>query len=223
MGHIDRSPIAGMEKPEAKKRDVLISEAEFNTILKHASAEFSDLLVVSWETGCRPQEVKPLEAHHVQLDQHRWVLPPEEAKGKKRPRIVYMTPKAEEIVRRLVEQYPEGKIFRNVRGRPWTADAVKCTFERLEEKLGKRYCQYNLRHAFGHRMLTERKLDSLVVAELMGHTSPQMLATTYSHLNANPDHLLKAVGASEQQKEPKASVPPARSGRKRGKPKRRPR
>ncbi|MCY2993358.1 MAG: tyrosine-type recombinase/integrase [Planctomycetota bacterium] len=217
MGHIDRNPLAGIEKPEASKRETLISEGEFNGMLEHVNQQFRDLLVVSWETGCRPQETKAVEARHVQFDLHRWVLPPLESKGKKKPRIVYMTPRAEEVVKRLVEQYPEGKLFRNVRGRPWTASCVKMTFERLEGKLGTRYCQYNFRHSFGHRMLTERKLDSLVVAELMGHSSPMMLATTYSHLNANPEHLLKAVGASEQEKEPDVSVPPARRGKSQGK------
>jgi integrase len=210
MGYIERNPLAGIEKPEANKRDVVLSEQEFNELLQHANAPFQDLLVVSWETGCRPQETKAVEARHLQFDLHRWILPPAEAKGKKKPRIVYMTPKAEEIVKRLAERYPEGKLFRNVRGRPWTASCVKIAFERLEKKIGKRYCQYNLRHSFGHRMLTERKLDSLVVAELMGHSSPTMLATTYSHLNANPEHLLRAVGASEPEKEPDASAPPAR-------------
>ena len=222
IGHLDRSPITGMEKPEAKKRDVLVSEAEFNTLLAHASPAFRDLLIVSWETGCRPQESKPLEAKHVQLDLHRWVFAPKESKGKKKPRIVYMTPKAEEVVRRLMEKYPEGKIFRNVRGNPWTASCVQRTFVRLEKKIGKRYCQYNLRHSFGNRMLTERRLDSLVVAELMGHSSTQMLATTYSHLNANPDHLLKAVGASEPENKPEPSVAPDQNGKTQGRRKRRP-
>lgn len=213
---LDKSPIAGMEKPEAKKREQVISLKEFKTLLRQIrDRQFRDLLIVSYEVGARPQEVKGVEARHLDLSRHRWVLPPSEAKGKRKPRIVYLTPHAERIIKRLLTKHPEGHLFRNRRGRPWTASAVKCRFAKIEEKLGVRYQQYAFRHSFGHRMLTNG-VDSLTVSVLMGHSSPVMLATTYSHLNSSPDHLLKAVNGGAGGSSPPATSPPGRAQSKKG-------
>jgi site-specific recombinase XerD len=89
-------------------------------------------------------------------------------------------------------KWPEGRMFRNTKGRPWTKDAVNCRFERLKEKLGTRYCLYLFRHSFATRML-ESGLDGLTVALLLGHANPAMLSTTYQHLSHNPGHLLEQL------------------------------
>jgi integrase len=96
---------------------------------------FRDLLITTWETGCRPQESLRVEARHVDLANSRWVFPASEAKGDI-PRIVYLTERAAEITRRLLLQFPEGKLFRNSLGKPWTTEAVNCAFIRLQIRLG---------------------------------------------------------------------------------------
>jgi hypothetical protein len=66
------NPIKGMEKPEAKRRDSVVTPAEFNGLLEHVhDRNLMDLLVVSYDSGCRPQEVKQIEARHVQADKCR--------------------------------------------------------------------------------------------------------------------------------------------------------
>ena len=40
------------------------------------------------------------------------------------------------IIKRLVQERPTGKLFLNLRGRPWTAAAVKDRFRRLEKTIG---------------------------------------------------------------------------------------
>jgi len=65
------------------------------------------------------------------------VLPPSEAKGKKRPRIVYLPPKSFAICERLATEHPSGKMFRNTRGKAWTTDAVNCMFDRIRVRMGK--------------------------------------------------------------------------------------
>ena len=45
--------------------------------------EFRDLLIVCWETGCRPQEALRVEGRHVDLEGGCWAFPVDEAKGKK--------------------------------------------------------------------------------------------------------------------------------------------
>ena len=37
---------------------------------------------MAYDSGCRPQEVKRMEARHVQREKHRAVIPTGEAKGK---------------------------------------------------------------------------------------------------------------------------------------------
>src|SRR5262249_53200871 len=109
---------------------------------------FHDLLEFCWETGVRPQEAKVIEARHFIPDRCRLEIPQEEAKGRKRWRVVYLTPRAAEIVARLAAEHAEGPIFRNRSGRPWTTFAVNCRFCRLQEKLGTKYALGALRHTF---------------------------------------------------------------------------
>ena len=202
---LDRNPIRGMEKPEAKKRTVVLSPEEFEEVLSHFQdrevttrsgkkkimhSAFYDLLVVSYDSGCRPREVKKLEARHVQLDKQRAVIPANEAKGGI-PRAVYFpTERSLEIVRRLVTENPSGPIFLNNRGRPWTGYAIKCSFARIEERVGRRINHYSLRHSFITRKLLAG-VDSHVVAALSGHRDTKMIDSTYSHIAHDVEFMLR--------------------------------
>jgi integrase len=189
-GYVEKNPVADYEKARPGKRTLVVSAARFAEILAAVKRQpFRDLLTVTWETGCRPQESLAVEARHVDLENCRWVFPPDEAKGELWPRVVYLTDTALEITRRLVALYPEGPLFRNTDGVPWTTDAVNCAFIRLQKKLGMKYCLYVLRHSWANHALA-RGVDALTVAILMGHRDPSTLARTYQHLTQNPAFLL---------------------------------
>ncbi|MBY0455988.1 MAG: hypothetical protein K2V38_01475 [Gemmataceae bacterium] len=83
------------------------------------------LLAFAWESGCRPQEVKRIEARHVEVSRMRVVFPKEEAKGKRRARVIHLTATAAEILSPLVRLRPEGPLFVNADGRPWTSQAAQ--------------------------------------------------------------------------------------------------
>jgi integrase len=137
-GYIDRSPIADYEKPRPGKRHVVISAEAFETILRLVRTNaFRDLLMVTWETGCRPQESLAVEARHVDLANTRWVFPADEAKGQQWPRIVYLTDKALEITKQMTKRHRKGPMFRNANGKPWTTDAVNCRFNALQHRMGR--------------------------------------------------------------------------------------
>jgi integrase len=190
QGYVDRSPLAHFKKPRGGKREQVVSADEYAKLLaKTKDQEFKDLLTVTWETGCRPQESLRVEARHVDLANARWVFPASEAKGGRVPRIIYLTPKALEITQRLVKKYPDGPLFRNTDGVPWTPDACNCRFNTLKKKLGVRYCLYALRHTWMNRMLMSG-VDALTVAVLAGHCDPSTLAKTYQHLSQSPTFLL---------------------------------
>lgn len=137
IGYLDASPVRGVEKPQAKKRDSQLTPADFESLLALVKDQpFLDLLTFAYEAGCRPQEARHIEARHVKLEKHRIEIPPPEAKGKRRWRVVYLSAKAAEIVIRLMKDRPEGKLFLNVDGNPWKAQAIVCRFQRLLIKLG---------------------------------------------------------------------------------------
>jgi integrase len=184
--------LAGMEKPQAKRRTQVITDAEFKALLTAVpDTEFRDLLIVSYDCGCRPQEAKQLEARHIDLEKKRAVLPTEEAKGKRKPRSIYLpTSRVVKIIKRRIRDFPEGKLMRNRRRDPWTTSAVKCRFARLEAKLGKRFHQYMFRHTFISRKLIAG-VDSHIVATLAGHSDTSMVDRVYSHVAQDHKFMLE--------------------------------
>ena len=194
LGYIVASPIPYIEKPRPTRREQVVTVEEWETIRDHYDEgdPFRDLLEFAWETGCRPQEVKAIEARHVQLAKHRVVFPATEAKGKKRVRVIYMTARAEEIIRKLMKSRPKGLLFLNAKGRGWNYASMNCRFGRLKKHLGVKYAAYSLRHGFCQRLL-ESGADHLTVAQLMGHSNGTMVAATYSHMNQAHGHLQEAL------------------------------
>ena len=142
MGLIGTSPVRHVEKPRAGRRDVIITPEEYAWMLDQVKdEEFRDLLVVCWETGCRPQEILAVAARHVDSEGGRWIFAPDEAKGKKTHRIVYLTDRGLTITRRLMLRHPEGPLFRNTDGKPWHPYALNCRFCRLRLAHGRQRIQ----------------------------------------------------------------------------------
>ncbi|HEX6964098.1 MAG TPA: site-specific integrase [Lacipirellula sp.] len=138
QGYLSESPIAHLEIPGGQSREVYIPPAEFQQLLGFVTdPRFAELLSVTYECGCRPQESLRVESRHVDLERRRWIFPASESKTKSMPRVVYLPESATEITRRLVAEYPKGPLFRNAAGRAWTKDAIGCAFDRLQVRMGK--------------------------------------------------------------------------------------
>jgi integrase len=138
QGYIELNPLSEMEAPSAERREVLITDNEYALLLDAIrDPGFYDLVVTTWETGCRPQESLRVEARHVDLKNQRWVFPKSESKNKRTVRVVYLTDEALTISRRLMVDYPVGRLFRNTRGDAWTNYAVQCAFRRVRVRIGK--------------------------------------------------------------------------------------
>lgn len=195
LQHIDRNPIRRIPgKPAQGRREEYLTAEQFEQVVSHYDEgdPFRDLLMFTWETGCRPQEVKAIEARHYAHARKRIEFPPSEAKGKKRWRSIYLTDKAEAIIKRLAAKHKTGPLFRNVAGKPWTAWATNCRLERLKEKLGFKVSVYALRHSYCQRML-EAGLDTTTVAALMGHANSVMVSQVYSHMGKATDFLAEQL------------------------------
>lgn len=184
------NPIKGMEKPQAEARTETVTAEEIDKMLPLVSDRFRDLLIVSYDCGARPQEIKKLEARHIDLPLKRAVLPRKESKGKKRARAIYFpTERCLEVITRLTKLYPEGPIFRNNRGNAWTGYAVKCAFARIDEDIGRRIHQYMFRRTWITRKLVAG-VDSHVVAQLSGHNDTSMIDKHYSAIADDPAFML---------------------------------
>ena len=137
LGYVPANPIRGVEKPGRTKRESAMTGADFAALLGHVKEgdPFRDLITFAYEAGCRPQEARRVEARHLKPAHRRIEIPPPEAKGKKRWRVIYLSDAAFAIAARLAEQHPAGSLFLNADGNPWTAQAVVCRFQRLLVKM----------------------------------------------------------------------------------------
>lgn len=112
QGYVARSPVAQLKKPRQGKRENVISEAEFEAIVRYTrDAEFRDLCGFAWHTGARAAECFAVEARHVDLAGERIIFPVDEEKMERAPRIIYLNEEALAVVRRLVEEHPEGRLL----------------------------------------------------------------------------------------------------------------
>ena len=183
QGYIGHSPIARMKKPRCASREFYIPVVDWLRLLNAARGqEFKELVIVMFASGARPQEMRQIAARHYDPELVRVVLRREESKGEKRRRVIYLDDLSRAIVERLVARHPRGPLFRNSRGKPWTADAFSARFRRLRIKLAMpELCAYTLRHSYAHWQLTSGT-DAHFVSKLLGHSDGRMLATRYGHI-----------------------------------------
>lgn len=139
QGYIEKDPLVLLEVPSGEPREVYVPPDEFDRVLSVVTCpEFRDLLIATYTTGCRPQESLRVQTRHVETQHRRWVFQPKEAKGKRHPRIVYLSDEAAEIThRRLGAKSADEHLFQNSKAKPWTKDAVNCAFDRIQTRMGK--------------------------------------------------------------------------------------
>jgi integrase len=190
-GYINSSPIAHLKKPPVRVRETLIPPKLWRKIGETVKDRaFRDLLMILRETGCRPYEARTVEAKNVRGN--TWSFSKVDSKGQKYNRLVMLNERALRITKRLMEEHPTGPLFRDIRGNPWTKNAIVCRFGRLSKKLKTPICAYAIRHTFCTEGL-ERGVDSTSMAILMGHRDTTMVARVYSHLTGNKKHLQAAL------------------------------
>jgi integrase len=202
---ITANPIARFKAPQRSGRELWLDDKQFKQLLTHVDDAFVDYLSFAFETGARPQEIKILAAKH--FDGDKFTLDKKDSKGKKFARVIYCNVRMQKLVKRLIRLNPDGPIFLNRDGKPWTPNAVRCRFLRRikNKKTGKKYqsglsvkmelpglCAYTLRHSYCTNALV-RGLDVLTVAKLMGHKDATMVMRVYQHLAQNHAYLLEAA------------------------------
>jgi integrase len=191
VGMIDLHPCVSIPKPKAGRRESPMTEAEYKIILDHTDQVFADVVMFSWESGCRPYEIRTMKPEHVKLAEGMVVFPSKDAKGKKHARAVYLTVTAKAILERRLET-AINYVFTNSRGKPWTAFSLNNRLDRLKKWTGRKVALYDGRHGWCQRALLSG-LNPIEVAELMGHVDASMVAKTYQHIKDAKDHLRKKL------------------------------
>jgi integrase len=191
-GNLSKNPITGIEIP-AKVRVVnyLTTEQRREIFDSIKDVAFRQFLTALQETGCRPGEVSKVEAVNANVDVGVWVLVVHKT-GKKtgKPRTVYLTEKMVALTRELIEKNPSGPLFLNSRHQPWNRNSIRCRFRTLRKTFPKfgHFTAYSFRRAFVTDAL-ERGVDIAQVAELVGHTSTDMVMRHYNQLQERVVHM----------------------------------
>lgn len=201
-GYTAANPVKHVKKPGPVARTRVLTPGERATVLAGVrDPSFREFVLALQETGCRPSEVARLTAADVDLARGVWTLAAHKTARKTgKPRVVYLTPGMHELSRVLVGRHPTGPLFRSRRtGRPFSRNAVRIRFMRLREKHPELagVTAYTYRHSFATDAL-ERGVGIAQVAELLGHTSTDMVMRHYSKLSQRVQHLrdmaARAVG-----------------------------
>lgn len=201
QGHLASDPLCDMEKPTPRRREAIMTDAQVDAVLAATGDQpFRDILIALRETGARPGELYGLTADRVNVEAGTWTVTNKtrHATGEQ-VRTVYLTPALVEMSRRLLAKHPEGEVFRNMRGNPWTRNATACRFDELKTKLEKKGIRldkegvaYSLRHLYITDAL-ERGIPPATVAELVGHQDLNMIMRIYNKLKLRTQHLRDAV------------------------------
>lgn len=185
-GLIAHNPLKSMKKPRPTTRDVDLTPEQYEVLLAAIEGDtLRDIVEVMWNTGCRPQEARVVEAKNVGDRCWSW---PKSAPGKFSGRTVLLNERAWEITQRLQAQYPTGPLFRNRLGNGWTKDAFAKRLRQLSAEVGVRVVPYSLRVGFATNSVV-RGTDVLSLATLMGHTDLRMLNKVYAKVHKRSDHL----------------------------------
>jgi len=196
-GHVETEPLAGLRPPPRRERREHVIDAEAaGAVAEHiVSPAFRDLWCFLWWTGCRPKEARTVEARHVDWERGQVVRRDHKtARSTRRDRVIPLPWQARFLLIRRAERWPDGPLFRNERGHPWTKDAVHNQIWRLRTRAGVSVglVVSALRHVFGTALM-EKTGDVGLAAAVLGHASTAMLTRVYSRLDKRAAHLLSAV------------------------------
>jgi integrase len=190
-------PLANLERPGVESRQGLMTADQFRAIMGESDEAFRSLLTILHETGMRPSEAYRLTARDVDWKRNHVIFQKHKTSGKAgRPRVIYLTPVAMELLGRLAAKNTDGPILRNTAGSPWTRWVVAHRFGRLRARLrlGREVTADGFRHLFITDGL-DKGIPIATLAELAGHGSTRMIEHTYSHLSERREHLERAVRA----------------------------
>lgn len=169
---------------ESRGAEVVVSPELHARVLRETTGDFHQLIRFMWAVGCRPMEGARLTAEAVDWASGTVTLKAHKMRRKGKNRILYLSTEALLILREQADKYQAGPLFRGMRGRQLSLQAVVTRFIRLSEKVGATVTSYHYRHTWATRALSAGIPDTHVAA-MLGHSSTRMIHSVYSHVSAN--------------------------------------
>jgi len=217
---IATNPIARVKRPPKGTRRRILSPAETITWLRASPPDLRRLLIGYRETAARPLELRAstwrnLQAEDVRIDVgralelaravivlHEW-KDCQKRDDLSTPRVIILSPRMCRLLHRLwhKRESDDAPIFATEGGRRWTANALRCRFRRLRDRLnitrdtrGEWIVPYTWRHTAATRAAAAGVRDRLL-ADVLGHVETKTTAR-YCHLSV--EHLRAAMQAAWQ-------------------------
>jgi integrase len=162
--------------PAYEPSDRCLSDEEWAKIISVAKPAIKPLLEFIWATGCRPGEARKLEAHHWDEANSCFVLSAEESKGKKRRRVIYVTPE----LRATLDL--NGRVFKTATGLAWSQPNFATAMAETAREAGVEFTARSMRHSYISRAI-RKGVPATVLRRLVGHTTTKMIDEIYSHVD----------------------------------------
>ncbi len=193
---IPKNYLQTLKKPPAKSRERFFTPEERQKIYDHYPEGdcFRNFLIALEHTACRPGEIASVTSANVDLRTGVWIFSDHKTATKTgEDRIVVLTPEMVALTERLMAKHPEGPLFRNEDGNPWSTNSIRCRFRRVRKTLGLgNVVAYLYRHAAATDLL-EAGTGVAQVAEILGHKGVDMVMRHYSKIKQRRDHLRKQL------------------------------
>jgi integrase len=192
-GLLANNPIKKLRRDKPKSKRRCLTEAEYTSLLRGARRPFRIFLWSLMETGARPSELRRLKWTDVKGDRFE-IKAHKTAKKTGKNRVIYLTKRMQRRVSQLRERSRSPYVFVNSRGEPWTGNAIRLQVDRIKERKGLAgdVCAYMIRHTFATWALV-RGVDSATLAEMLGHTSTDMIMNVYLHFSDQKQHMVSAA------------------------------
>lgn len=197
---ISSHPFDGQRRQFQRTDRVVVKDDAFDAMYAAAKPAFKDFLTALRCTGCRPGELMVVTAADIR-DGDKFILQKHKTSRKTgKPRIVWFDDTLKDLIARKVQEHPEGPLFRNTDGNPWSRGSISSSFDRLRTKLN--LTDNVIAYALGrHSYITsalERGVDIVYVSELTG-TSVPTIQKFYSHVGENAQRMRAAAQQATRQ------------------------
>lgn len=189
---IEKIVISDLEKPVGRWRERMPTATELAALMANSSKEFAMVYQALRVSGARPHELARAtcadwdrDAGVITLFDHKT------AEKSKRPRVIAVGTKLQELLLESLNGRTEGPLFRGPRGRRWTSASLGQTFARVRVAAGvdAEVKLYSARHEFGTACCDA--IGREATADQMGHadtkTTRRYDHVTKSKLRSNQD------------------------------------
>lgn len=232
-GLLKKNPFAKVRAPGRNQRKRILTPQEVQRFIRRCRPRPRAFLLALRETLARPQEIRALQWDDLHSEQPAVPLEVSLPAGRavavlhdfkdraKRtnselPRVLLVTKRLGRLIERLRRRgpSPEGAVFQNSRGKPWTKNAVRCLMRRLRKRLGygrdkrgEHVVAYTFRHSVATLAASNGIVDR-VLADLLGHVETRTTAR-YQHLNVG--HIRTALQRMDRPKRELLTKPSAKA------------